>query len=228
MRDTSLPLGGDRTRARFLNGLAVLIAVIALGLGGVLLTHVAHRRAAAADLRRRQQQAWAAMMASGHLIGSAAARVTVVEFADFECFACAQLEPSVVQLERQYGDQVNVLFLNDPIVELHPYAWAAALASECAGEQARFDEYHDVLFDHQSSLGLESWTAYAGQAKVPDTSKFDECVKSKRMQGRLERELRAAYDQGITSTPAFVINGQTYTGTVGQLDSAVRAALADR
>ena len=155
-------------------------------------------------------------MASGHLIGSTAARVTVVEFGDFECFACAELEPLVVQLERQYGDRMNLLFLNDPIVELHPYAWAAALASECAGEQGRFDEYHDVLFSHWPSLGLESWMAYASQAKVSDMAKFDECVKSKRMRARLEREQRTAYDLGITNTPTFVVDGQMYNGTEAQ------------
>jgi protein-disulfide isomerase len=123
---------------------------------------------------------------------------------------------------------MNLLFLNDPIVELHPYAWAAALASECAGEQGRFGEYHDVLFSHQPSLGLESWMAYASQAKVSDMAKFDECVKSKRMRARLEREQRTAYDLGITNTPTFVVDGQMYNGTEAQLDSAVRAALAVR
>ena len=228
MLRSSLQLGGNRTLARLLNGMSALIAVIAIGVGAVAFTHLVHRRAAAADSRRREQQTWVAMMANGHLMGSTAARVTVVEFGDFECFACAQLEPSVVQLERQYGDRMNLLFLNDPIVELHPYAWAAALASECAGEQGRFGEYHDVLFNHQSSLGLESWMAYASQAKVSDMAKFDECVKSKRMQGRLEREQRAAYDLGITNTPTFVVDGQMYNGSEAQLDSAVRAALAVR
>jgi len=82
--------------------------------------------------------------------GSADAPVTIVEFSDFQCPYCARVEPTVEQVMQQYQGKVKLYFRDFPLSSIHPYAEQAAEASRCAGEQGKYWEYHDMLYQKQT------------------------------------------------------------------------------
>src|SRR5882672_4943833 len=87
-----------------------------------------------------------------HVRGAPSAKVTLVEYGDFECPFCARAVPTVRELERKYGGDLRVVFRHNPRAFDHPHARAAAEAGEAAAEQGKFWEMHDLLFSHQSAL----------------------------------------------------------------------------
>src|SRR6185436_7834088 len=84
--------------------------------------------------------------------GSPQAQVKVEEFGDFECPACGGAHPLIKGLQEKYGDRVLWTFYEYPLVSIHPYAFNAALAAECANDQGKFWEYHDKLYENQEKL----------------------------------------------------------------------------
>ncbi|OGK14260.1 hypothetical protein A2861_01820 [Candidatus Roizmanbacteria bacterium RIFCSPHIGHO2_01_FULL_38_15] len=78
--------------------------------------------------------------------GKADAKVTIVEFSDFECPFCIRAFPTVKQIQKEYPNDVKIVYKHFPLTSIHPHAQAAAEASMCAAEQGKFWEYHDKLF----------------------------------------------------------------------------------
>lgn len=113
-------------------------------------------------------------------------------------------------LRSLYPNRLSIRFRHFPLDNIHAFATEAAIAAECAGEQERFESFHDNLFARQDSLGVKSWAAYAKLAGVPDTVTFNECRRS----GKTLREVKADRAAGnalhLTGTPTLVINGTLY------------------
>jgi len=165
--------------------------------------------------------------------GSKDAKVTIVEFSDFECPYCARfVTQTLPQIMSNYGDKVLFAFRNFPLpASMHPYAQKAAEASECAHDQGAFWQYHDVLFTKQSDLTsiiqadptngvnqvitkLEEYAATLGL----DTAKFNQCLESGADAAKVESDHAAMADAlakaGITKygTPSFFVNGMFISG----------------
>src|SRR5258705_12359078 len=85
-----------------------------------------------------------------HVIGPANARVTVVEYGDFECPNCKQAASALKQLAARFGDGVRMVYRHFPLETAHVHALLAAEAAECAGAQGKFLPMHDLLFEHQN------------------------------------------------------------------------------
>jgi protein-disulfide isomerase len=180
--------------------------------------------------------------------GPAGAKVTIVEFSDFECPYCArfvaQTMPSILQ---NYGDKVLFAFRAFPLTSIHPYAEKAAEASECANDQGAFWPYHDLLFQNQTTLaGYITADATGGVATVItnlkqyaaslnlNTATFNDCLDSSKDKAKVDADVaaltKAAQDAGITQygTPTFFINGK-YLGGAYPYDTfkqMIDAALA--
>src|SRR5438552_18785946 len=99
-----------------------------------------------------------------HVLGTVSAKVTVVEYGDFECPSCGQAYPAVKMLLKRFGDRVRFVFRHFPLLEVHPHAELAAEAAEAAGAQHKFWEMHDLLFEHQQHLKANSLMQSALQA----------------------------------------------------------------
>jgi protein-disulfide isomerase len=170
---------------------------------------------------------WQKIAREGRALGSPAAPVTIVEYSDFQCPFCAQAHQELKQVRAKYGDQVNVVFRHYPL-ESHAHAFEAAVASECAGEQGRFDPYHDRLFTLQDSIGVRGWEQFAGDAGVADIPAFNQCLESTAVRGRVERDRRLGEGLGTRGTPTFIINGKMFKGalTAEQWDPWIERALA--
>jgi protein-disulfide isomerase len=143
--------------------------------------------------------------------GKADAPVTIVEFSDFQCPFCLRVMPTLKDLRSKYGDKVRLVWKDFPLTQIHPQAFVAAQAGNCAREQGKFWEYHDKLFANQSALQPDSLKKYAADAGL-DTAKFNQCLDSSKYEARIEDALAAGNRLGISSTPTVYVNGRMING----------------
>lgn len=147
---------------------------------------------------------WEGLATTGHLMGSAAAPIRIVEFSDFECPYCRAEYFTLDSLLRQYDSTVAVVFRHFPL-EIHPNALTAAYAAECAGAQGRFRAFSDILFQHQTTIGLQSWGKFAVMAGISDTAAFTKCLMGQHGEAAVARDVAAARSIGASGTPTLVI-----------------------
>ncbi|MFC1787753.1 DsbA family protein [Patescibacteria group bacterium] len=146
-------------------------------------------------------------------LGSNLAKVTIVEFADFECPFCRKSSLTMRLIAQKYGDRINYIYRDFPMSEIHPQAQLAAEASECAQEQGKFWEYHDKLYINQSDLRVEKLIQYAREIGLNDQS-FATCLKSGRYTNEVLEDYQAGLEAGVRGTPTFIINGNLIPGAV--------------
>jgi protein-disulfide isomerase len=153
--------------------------------------------------------------------GPADAPFTIVEFSDFECPACGHAFGDLRDLVRTRSD-VKLVFRNFPLdsrcnremqQQLHPDACQAAAAAECAGQQDRFWEYHDLLFEHQKALDRDSLFRYARDLGL-DITQFRTCLDDPATMARIAEDVSAGARLGIESTPTIFINGRRVPGAL--------------
>lgn len=141
-------------------------------------------------------------------IGPSDAPVTIVEFSDFQCPYCQKSVATLKELRRLYGDKIRVVYRDYPGPN-HPQAASAAEAAQCAGDQGKFWEYHDALFDHQRT-GWD-YEALARDLEL-QTGEFSACVNTGRYREEVIKDLQDGLGLGIASTPTFFINGRPLVG----------------
>jgi protein-disulfide isomerase len=161
--------------------------------------------------------------------GAEDAAVTIIEFSDFQCPYCARFDTETLpQILSNYGDRVRFVYRDFPLTSLHANAVKAAEASECADDQGKYWEYHDLLFQNQSALDDASLKSYAASLGL-DTAAFDECLDSDSKVSEIQKDFQDGSAAGVQGTPAFFVNGILIEGaqpyTVFQ--SAIEAALAE-
>ncbi|HEX8430263.1 MAG TPA: thioredoxin domain-containing protein [Longimicrobium sp.] len=171
-------------------------------------------------------KAWRQYATTGSHLGAPAAPLQIVEFSDFECPFCAKTTTQLGELMNRYPGQVSVVYRHYPLESIHPNAFPAAVAAECAAEQKRFRAYHDALFAGQDSIGEWDWSRFATQAEVPDLAAFRECVASERPAARIRADLKAGKEAGVNGTPAFIFDGKMMTGAAGL--AAIEKRVAER
>lgn len=140
-----------------------------------------------------------------HVRGNAGADVLIVTYSDIECPYCGGFHETMVQLMDEYGDEVRWAFRHFPL-SFHPNAVPAANAAECAGEQGRFWEYVDELFEDQASLGADLYGDIAGDIGL-NKSRFEDCVASGRYQDKISSDMMGGSAAGVTGTPGSIIVG---------------------
>lgn len=139
------------------------------------------------------------------LRGDANAPVTLLEFADYECPYCQQVEPVLKRIESEFKGKVALAFKDFPL-PMHPSAPKAAEAAHCAGAQGKYWEYHDLLFE-KKQLAPEALKAYARDLKL-DTAKFDSCLDSGAMKSVVSAHTTEAQSLVLQGTPTFLVNGR--------------------
>lgn len=158
----------------------------------------------------------------GHSRGNDNATVTIVEFSDFECGHCADFHRSIDEVLRRSGQTIRVVFHHFPLdsecnprltSQLHRDACLAAVASECAAQQGKFWQYHDVLFNNQQQLGRQSLLDYASGLGL-DAARFAQCLDSPEPRERVRHDVAQAAALGVESTPTVLINGRLVKGAL--------------
>jgi protein-disulfide isomerase len=143
-------------------------------------------------------------------MGPATAKVTIVEWSDFQCPFCNRVGPTLKQIEKEYGDDVRVIFKHNPL-PMHNRAMAAAVAAEAAGQQGKFWEMHDKLFANQRELTDENFEKWAGELGL-DVDKFKKDLKDPKLTEKAKKDQQQGSVLGARGTPAFFINGRFLSG----------------
>ncbi|HEY8776939.1 MAG TPA: DsbA family protein [Gaiellaceae bacterium] len=158
-----------------------------------------------------------------HILGSADAAVTLVEYGDYECPYCGAAYPIVKELQSQLGDGLRFVFRNFPITTSHPHAEQAAESAEAAAAQGRFWEMHDVLYENQARLRDPDLRGYAELVAL-DLGRFDRELAEHVHAARVREDFMSGVRSGVNGTPTFYVNGARHDDSY-DLDTML-AALA--
>jgi protein-disulfide isomerase len=148
--------------------------------------------------------------AAGPARGAANAKITIVEFSDFQCPFCARAQPAIDQVLKQYPDKVRIVYRDFPL-SFHSNAARAAEAGHCANDQEKFWPLHDWIFTHQNELGEQELSNAAKDLGL-DQKKFDACMVSHKYQQAVVDNQAAGEKAGVTGTPAFFVDGELLSG----------------
>ncbi len=168
-----------------------------------------------------------------HIKGNAEASVVLTEHSDFQCPACAAFLPAVNEVMDLYGDDVRFEYKHFPL-PIHPHAVQAAVAAEAAGQQDKFYEYHDLLFENQtewagSPTPQTQFLLYADELGL-DMDTFRRHMNSSLLRDHVRGLFAEGRDLGLTGTPTFFLNGeqmqlQTFQDFIDQVGAAVNGEI---
>jgi len=145
--------------------------------------------------------------------GDADAPITIIEFSDFECPFCGRFYSQTLgELEEKYvkTGKAKIVFRDFPL-SFHPKAQKASEASECADDQGKFWEMHDMIFENQNSIGITDLKGYAADLGL-DTATFDSCLDSGKHEAEVQADFRDGSAAGVSGTPSFFVNGVKLVG----------------
>ena len=175
-----------------------------------------------ADARKQQEDQMAAQMeeqfrnpvkieiGKSSVRGPATAKVTVVEFSDFQCPYCKKGYDTMKELEKAYPNDVKFVFKNLPL-PFHQQAKPAAIAALAAGKQGKFWEFHDALFENQDKLGDALYLQTAEKLGL-NMETFKSDLNSEELKKQIEEESAVASANGIQGTPGYFVNGGAVKG----------------
>lgn len=143
--------------------------------------------------------------------GRADAKVTIVEFADFRCPACALFEPIARTLRATYGQRIQYVFRHGPMASRHPTLEKAAEAAECAGEQGKFFEAVELLYQHRRDLSISALKRHARTLGL-DEQRFAQCLDTGAMADKVARDRADARALGFNTSPTLVISEKVMEG----------------
>lgn len=197
--------------------IAGLVALVALGASFIYANKAA-------------EKANEGVVIEDHVKGNPESNVVLVEYSDFQCPACGQLEPVLQEVMDKYGDQIRFEYKHFPLITIHPFALPAARASEAAAQQGKFWEMHDKLFENQSvwSGGSNAdayFIKYAEELGL-DVSTFRKHLSSSLINDSITDSFKEAQNLGLTGTPSLFLNGQkmtftTYADFITQIEAAI-------
>lgn len=166
-----------------------------------------------------------------HVFGSVDSKVTLIEYADYQCPPCGNAYPVVKTLLEKYSDKMLFIFRNFPIASSHPNAKAAAATAEAAGLQDKYWPMHDKIFENQSEWSYANsserndiFNRYATEIGL-DVDKFNTDLSSSNISQKINVDISIGKEEGVQATPTFKLNGEKLT--VDQLEEAIKAKLAN-
>ena len=146
-----------------------------------------------------------------HIRGKNNARLELVEYGDYQCPHCGRAYPIIKNLQRSFGPDLKFVFRNFPLSEIHPDAFNAAIAAEAAGLQQKFWDMHDIIFENQQQLDVESLFLYAKTIGL-DLEHFKNDIHKNTLISKVEQDFESGIRSGVNGTPSFYLNGKKYNG----------------
>lgn len=139
--------------------------------------------------------------------GDKNAKIVVIEFSDYQCPFCARfVRDTSPQIEKEYvqSGKIKYVFRDLPLTSIHPNAFKAAEAAACAGEQDKFWEMHDRLYENQKKIALSDLPSHAESIGL-DKARFEQCLSSDKYAEKIRQDMAEASRVGITGTPTFFV-----------------------
>ena len=169
---------------------------------------------------------------TSHMTGKKDAKVTLIEFGDYECPACKAAEPILEQILNTYksNPNFNFVFRNFPLTEIHPYAEISAEATEAAAAQGKFWEMHNLLYEKQTEWVVpqaeQHIVQYAKDLGL-DVAKFQQALTDKTYSQIVQTDRADGDALQVNATPTFFLNGKAIVGapTLDNLKSQIDEAL---
>jgi protein-disulfide isomerase len=160
-----------------------------------------------------------------HSIGPSTAPITIVEYGDYECPDCLNAVPIIQEARETLGDRLRFVFRHFPRSSIHPHASMAAEAAEAAGDQGKFWEMHQALFEHQKELG-ELDLGHLALTLGLEIYKFEHSRTFEKHRRRISDDFQSGQRCGVHKTPTLFINRRRYDGPVDSkaIIAAARAA----
>lgn len=149
-----------------------------------------------------------------HIRGPKDAKVTLIEYSDFQCPFCQRHIATLDQLLAQYPKDVRLVYRYYPLSQIHPQAQKASEAAECVaklGGNDKFWQMHDKLFENQATLGADTYKRLAKEVGVDET-KFAKCLDSGEAASRVAEDYASGNDSGVAGTPGTFVNGVLIEG----------------
>ncbi len=167
--------------------------------------------------------------ASGNVMGNPDAPVTIIEYSDFQCPFCGRFFQQTLPLIKENyikTGKAKLEYKHFPL-SFHQYAQKAAEAAECAGEQGKFWEMHDKIFENQQALDTESLKSYARDIGL-NGDQFDSCLDSGKYASKVQQDFNDGREAGVSGTPTLFVNGQKIVGAqpFETFKNAIEAELA--
>jgi protein-disulfide isomerase len=144
----------------------------------------------------------------------------------YECPHCVEGNKIVKEIQQQLGQQLRFVFRHFPRTNIHPHAEAAAEVAEAAGEQNRFWEMHDKLFENYNRLDGDHLIGYAEELGL-DMAQFDRAISRRVFVGKVREDLQSGMESGVRGTPTYFINGIKHnsSGEVNVLLAAIKSSI---
>lgn len=163
---------------------------------------------------------------TNHVVGAGTSGVTLTEYGDFQCPACGAYFPIVKSVRQHFGDQIKFQFRNFPLTQLHQNAMAAHRAAEAAGNQGKFFEMHDLLYQRQQAWSSTPnpgsiFEGYAQELGL-DMTQFRLDVASQKTFDIINADIREGEKIGANSTPTFVLDGKKVDQNPRSLDEFIK------
>ena len=160
-----------------------------------------------------------------HIRGVATAPISMLEYGDYECPFCAEVQPIVLEIQERLADDLCFAFRHFPLTTVHPHSEHAAEAAEAAGAQGSFWKMHEMLFQNQQALEDEDLVQYASLLGLDEVRLMRE-VETGAYATRVRDDFKSGVRAGVNGTPTFFINGERYDGARG-LEEMLAALTAD-
>jgi protein-disulfide isomerase len=146
-----------------------------------------------------------------HLEGNPAAPIELVEYGDYQCPYCQKAYPLIKRLQRDFGDQLKLVFRNFPLAKIHPEAQRAAVASEAADRQGQFWQMHDHLFENHDNFSDARLVQFAEELGL-NSSVFMKDLNDPELLAKVQAHFYDGMRSGVNATPTFFVNGEKFTG----------------
>ena len=162
-----------------------------------------------------------------HIQGELDAACSLVEYGDYECPSCGQIQPVIRRLQRHFGKRLSFVFRNFPLSEMHPWAESAAETAEFAGTSGKFWEMHDLLFQNQAILSNTLLLELADGLGL-SRARLRVDLEAKTFRSRIRADFEAGVRSGVNGTPTLFIDDKRYDGSFDSdsLIDAINQALS--
>lgn len=148
------------------------------------------------------------------------AKIVLVEYGDYQCPHCKHAFPLVKKFVEEYGDDVAFVFRNFPLTDSHEFAMSAATIAEAAGNQGKFWEMHDIIYENQDQLSNEMLKECVKSLQL-DFNKIENDINTGDIQDKIENDFEGGVRSGVNGTPSFFVNNQKWEDYDGTYNSFV-------
>lgn len=152
-----------------------------------------------------------AVSKTDHTQGKKDADIVIVEYGDYQCPYCGAAYPILKEMMKKYGTQVEFVFRNFPLSEMHQYARPAAIVAEAAALQGKFWEMHDAIYENQEYMS-ENFLLELAEKLELDPHQFNTNIKKPELASKIDSDFESGVMSGVNGTPSLFVNGTKFNG----------------